>query len=131
MPTALDNTSSLYGKIGASDLRQVTRRLYELMDDLPAASACRAIHPPDMSASEQKLFEFLSGWTGGPQLYQQRHGPPMLRRRHFVAPIGAAERDGWLLCFERAVDDIVSDADARETFKTAVRRMAIHLQNRD
>jgi hemoglobin len=131
MPAALDDTSSLYGKIGASDLRQVTRRLYELMDGLPAAAACRAIHPPDMSASEQKLFVFLSGWTGGPQLYQQRHGPPMLRRRHFVAPIGAAERDGWLLCFERAVDEIVSDADARETFKTAVRRMAIHLQNRD
>lgn len=123
--------TSLYDRIGGeAALRRLTGRMYQLMDTLPEAAACRAIHPADLSGSEQKLFEFLSGWLGGPQLFVERHGAPMLRRRHFVAPIGAAERDGWLLCFERALDATVADAEIREALREPTRRMAFHMQNR-
>lgn len=43
---------------------------YELMDELPEAYAARRIHPePSANVS---LFEFLSGWFSGPNLYIEK-----------------------------------------------------------
>lgn len=121
---------SLYQMLGGeAPLRRLTRRMYELMATLPEAKAARDVHPPDLANSEQKFFEFMSGWLGGPQLFVERHGAPMLRRRHFVAKIGEAERDAWLLCFERALDETVADARLRETLREPIRRLADHMQN--
>jgi len=52
------------------------------MDELPEVYGIRKMHAEDLSGSRQKLFDFLSGWMGGPQLYVEKHGHPMLRRRH-------------------------------------------------
>jgi hemoglobin len=124
--------TSLYDAIGGEPtLRRLTRRFYELMDTRPEAKACRDVHPPSIAGSEQKLFEYLSGWLGGPPLYVARHGAPMLRRRHFVAPIGANERDGWLLCFEAALGEVVPDPVLRDAIQIPVRRLAFHMQNRE
>lgn len=121
---------SLYQMLGGeAALRRLTRRMYELMATLPEAAAARAVHPPDLANSEQKFFEFMSGWLGGPPLFEERHGAPMLRRRHFVAKIGEAERDAWLLCFEQAMDETVADARLREALREPVRRLAFHMQN--
>ena len=121
---------SLYQQLGGEvALRRLTRRMYELMATLPEARAARAVHPPDLANSEQKFFEFMSGWLGGPPLFEQRHGAPMLRRRHFVARIGEVERDAWLVCFERAMDETVPNAPLREALREPVRRLADHMRN--
>lgn len=121
---------TIYNAIGGADgVRRLTSRFYALMDTLPEAAACRAIHPPSLEGSEQKLFEYLSGWLGGPPLFVEKHGPPMLRRRHFIAPIGAAERDGWLLCFNRALDETVENPQFRDLIRVPVERLAHHMQN--
>lgn len=122
----------IYDQLGGeAGLRRLTRRMYELMDTLPEAAECRAIHPPSLAGSEQKLFEFLSGWLGGPPLFEDRHGPPMLRRRHFIAEIGPAERDGWLACFEKALIETVADVRLRQALREPVHRMAFHMQNKN
>lgn len=122
---------TLYEAIGGeATVRRLVKRFYELMDTLPEARACRAIHPPSLERSEQKLFEYLTGWLGGPQLYIEKYGHPMLRRRHFVAPIGAAERDGWLICFERAIGEAVPHPALREAVLVPVRQLAEHMQNK-
>lgn len=123
---------TLYDLVGGEvGVRRLTRRMYELMATLPEAEAVKRIHPPDLSGSEQKLFEFLSGWLGGPPLFVERHGPPMLRRRHFVAPIGPEERDSWLLCFEQALAETVASPGLREALREPIRRLAFHMQNKD
>ncbi len=94
---------------GEAVLRKLTKRFYELMDTLPEAKACRDIHPKDLSRSEEKLFEYLSGWLGGPPLFTDKYGPPMLRRRHLPAKIGGAEAEGWLLCFRQAWAEVIGD----------------------
>lgn len=122
----------LYDLIGGENtVRLLVQRFYALMDELPEAKACRAIHPPSLERSEQKLFEYLSGWLGGPPLYTSKYGHPMLRRRHFVAPIGAEERDGWLLCFETAVGETIDDTRLRDALMAPVRQLAMHMQNRN
>ncbi len=124
--------TTLYAAIGGeAAVRRLVHRFYELMDTLPEAKACRDIHPPSLAGSEQKLFEYLTGWLGGPQLYVQKRGHPMLRRRHFVAPIGPAERDGWLLCFDRALDETIADPTLRDAIRDPVHKLAHHMQNKE
>lgn len=125
-------SASVYDLIGGEEgIRRLVRRFYELMDTLPEAAACRAIHPPSLTGSEQKLFEYLSFWFGGPPLFVERHGPPMMRRRHFKAPIGPAEHDGWLICFRRALAETVPDAALAASILPRVEALAAHMRNRD
>lgn len=123
---------TLYAAIGGeTGVRALTRRFYELMDTEADARACRDIHPASLAGSELKLFEYLSGWLGGPPLFTDKYGPPVLRRRHFPAAIGPAERDGWLLCFERALADTVADDAIRLQIWAPVQKLAFHMQNKD
>ena len=125
-------TITLYEAIGGdATVRALTRRFYELMDTLPEAARCRAIHPADLSGSEAKFYDYLTGYLGGPPVYVEKHGHPMLRRRHFVAPIGPAERDEWLLCFRRAMDETIENPKRREIIWTPVERLAFHMQNQE
>lgn len=121
-----------YDRIGGeAGVRRLTRRFYELMDTLPEAAAVRAIHPESLAGSEEKLFEYLTGWLGGPPLFVDKHGPPMLRRRHLHAPIGPAERDGWLLCFRRALAETVEDDLVTALVLPQIEALAKHMQNRE
>ena len=125
-------TITLYEAIGGdAGVRRLTARFYELMDTLPEAANCRAIHPPSLTGSEEKLYEYLSGWLGGPPLYTDKRGHPMLRRRHFMAEIGPKERDEWLLCFNRALDETIESEGLRAIIREAVTRLAFPMQNRE
>ncbi|WP_431271894.1 group II truncated hemoglobin [Dankookia sp. P2] len=101
------------------------------MDTLPEAAACRAVHPPSLEGSEQKLFDYLTGWLGGPPVYVQKHGHPMLRRRHLHAPIAGAEIEGWLLCFRQAWAETVTDAALTAAVMPQVEHLARHMRNRE
>lgn len=127
-----DEVITLYEAIGGDQtVRALTRRFYELMDTLPEARRCRAIHPPDLSGSEEKFYEYLTGYLGGPPLYTEKRGHPMLRRRHFVAAIGPEERDEWLLCFRRAMDETIANPKLREIIWPPIERLAQHMQNQE
>jgi hemoglobin len=84
---------------GEASVARLCDRFYELMDaTVPQFATIRALHPADLQSSRDKLFMFLSGWLGGPDLYVQNIGHPMLRRRHLPFAIGEDERDQWVAC---------------------------------
>lgn len=123
--------TTAYQRIGGEDgVRRLVRRFYELMDTLPEAAACRAIHPASLAGSEEKLFMYLTGWLGGPPLFTDRFGHPMLRRRHLHAPIAGPEIDGWLLCFRRAWAETVEDAELTRVVLPQVENLAQHMRNK-
>ncbi len=123
---------TLYEAIGGdATVRALTDRFYDLMDTLPEAARCRAIHPPDLSGSRQKLYDYLTGYLGGPPIYVEKHGHPMLRRRHFMAEIGPAERDEWLLCFRQAMAETIANEKLRDIIWAPVERLALHMQNKE
>jgi hemoglobin len=96
-----------YELLGGDEvLRRLVERFYALMDAEPAYHPVRRLHPADLAHSTDKLYMFLSGYLGGPPLYQQKIGNPMLRARHLPFPIGSAERDAWLACMRRAMDEV-------------------------
>lgn len=126
----MTDTSTPYERIGGeAALRHLTRRFYELMDTLPEARACREIHAEDLGPSEQKLFEYLSYWLGGPPLFTERHGAPMLRRRHLHAPIGEAEIEGWIACFRGAWAKTVEDPALEAWLMPRIEQLARHMRN--
>ena len=91
-------------------IRRIVDRFYDLMDLEPACAGIRALHPTDLNGSRDKLHWFLCGWLGGPNLYVERFGHPMLRARHLPFAIGIAERDQWLGCMSQAMDEQGVDA---------------------
>ena len=123
-------TPSPYDRIGGeAGIRRLTGRFYQLMDTRPDAAACRAIHPPNLTDSEQKLFEYLSGWLGGPPLYTDKRGHPMLRQRHLPARIGPDEINGWLVCFFQAWEETVTEAALSREILPTIHHLAMHMRN--
>lgn len=121
---------SPYVAIGGEDtVRRLVERFYDLMDTLPEVAEVRAMHPKDLRGSRQKLFWFLSGWMGGPQLYVERYGHPRLRRRHFPFAIDERARDQWMRCMRQALAEVVTDDETRAFLETAFYRLADHMRN--
>jgi hemoglobin len=121
-----------YERIGGEEkVRELVERFYELMDNLPETYGIRKMHPGDLKGSIDKLFKFLSGWMGGPQLYVQEFGEPFLRRRHFPFAIASAERDQWMMCMRQALIDVVEDEKLRRELADAFARLADHMRNRE
>ena len=123
--------SALFSHVGGeAGVRRLVDRFYDLMDTLPEARELRALHPPTLDHSRDKLFWFLVGWLGGPPLYIERFGHPRLRARHLPFAIGARERDQWMLCMTRAVDAEVAGAEVRALVVGALGPLADHMRNR-
>ncbi len=123
-------SDTIYTKLGGEEgLRALVDRFYDLMDSLPEAATIRHMHPDDLRESRDKLFEFLSGWTGGPQLYIQRRGHPRLRARHMPFPVDESARDQWMLCMDRALEEHVADPMLRSQLSGALSRVANFMRN--
>lgn len=124
------DTRTHYERIGGeAKVRELVQRFYHLMDELPEAYGVRKMHQPSLKGSEEKLFKFLSGWMGGPQLFVQEFGHPLLRQRHFPFSIGKSERDQWLLCMGQALDEVVEEEALRNELKHAFIKVADHMRN--
>ena len=54
---------------GEATVASLCERFYELMATVPQFATIRALHPANLQSSRDKLFMFLSGWLGGPDLY--------------------------------------------------------------
>jgi hemoglobin len=119
-----------YQRIGGEAVvRQLVQRFYQIMDELPETYGIRKMHAENLSGAEDKLFKFLSGWLGGPQLFVQEFGQPFLRRRHFPFAIGESERDQWLRCMRQALDEVVTEPALREELYAAFAKLADHMRN--
>lgn len=115
---------------GAEALGGIVARFYALMNSEPEYFCIRKLHPQDLAVSSEKLTSFLSGWLGGPNLYLEKFGHPMLRARHLPFPIGVAERDAWLACMRRALEDRGVEPRLRDWLMQQLQATADWMRNR-
>ncbi len=115
---------------GEAGVRRLVDRFYDLMDTAPEAATIRALHARSLKASREKLFMFMTGWTGGPPVYVEKHGHPRLRMRHFPFAIGQRERDEWLWCMDRALDEHPMPEAVRRHLRERLHALADHMRNR-
>jgi hemoglobin len=123
-PTPFERLGSQAG------VRALVDRFYDLMDLEPAYAGIRALHPQALDGSRDKLYWFLCGWLGGPDLYVQRFGHPRLRARHLPYTIGIAERDQWMACMLQAMDEQGVDAALAERLAHSFFGTADWMRNR-
>lgn len=116
---------------GAAVLRQLVDRFYDIMETDPRAAGINAMHSKDTTLIRDKLFEFLSGWLGGPQLFIEKYGHPRLRARHMPFAISDAERDQWLLCMYQAMSEMAMSDALREHLEQAFFKTADFMRNQD
>jgi hemoglobin len=115
---------------GIEKIRALVETFYDIMDSDPRAAGIRAYHAKDLTEAREKLFMFLVGWTGGPQLYIQRYGHPRLRARHLPFSIGESERDQWMYCMISAMHQLELDESLMQKLAEQLYSVADFMRNR-
>jgi len=124
----MSNPYQLLG--GEAGVRALCAAFYDIMDRDPDIADVRRMHGSDLGPIQEKLYEYLSGWMGGPPLYQIKHGSMCMSGPHKPYAIGPQERDQWLLCMERALERVNASTEVRSMLREPLRRIASAVQNR-
>ena len=114
---------------GEAGVRALANDFYDIMESAPEAADLYAIHPLPLDAIRQKFFEFLSGWTGGPPLFEEKYGHPRLRARHLPFKVDCKMRDQWMFCMNKALDRQVGNVEVREQMRASLDQLASHMRN--
>lgn len=115
---------------GTHNIRLLVETFYDIMDSDPKAKPLRDMHQPDLTSAREKLFMFLTGWAGGPQLYIERYGHPMLRKRHMPFEIGESARDQWMYCMIKAMHQLAYDDDLMKKLANQLYGVADFMRNK-
>ena len=73
-----------YNLIGEKKLSMLVEAFYNRVSNHPELAS---IFPDDLTETARKQKQFLTQYLGGPALYTEEHGHPMLRARHTPFPI--------------------------------------------
>jgi hemoglobin len=114
---------------GEAAVVRLVDAFYRWMDTLPEAAGIRAMHEADLTHTRAVLVLYLNEWLGGPRRYTEQRGRPALRRKHMPLAIGQAETQAWLSCMQRALDEVVIDAELRGELMAAFTRTAQTVRN--
>lgn len=101
---------------------------YDIVEE--SSPVLTSMLPADTSVSRQKLFEFLSGWMGGPQLYWERRGHPRLRLRHAPFAIDEFAAGEWARCMDEALVRAGVEGQIETFLATELRSVTVGLRNR-
>lgn len=127
-----DATPTMFEQLGGEEgIRTLVERFYDIMDVDTDLAELRATHGASLDQARQKLFWYLCGYFGGPQLYIERFGHPRLRARHLPFSIGIRERDQWLVCMGRAMQDCGYSHERVEQLLNIFFGIADWMRNRD
>lgn len=99
-PQVAPPSPAIYARMGEANIFAMIEDLYRELE----RSWLRPMFPQDMVAASQRSAAFFVGLLGGPPLYHQRYGNPMMRARHLPFPIDEAARQEWLACFDRVLE---------------------------
>lgn len=116
-----------YEEIGEQKLSQLIDVFYERVAQHPLLIP---IFPDDFTETARKQKQFMTQYLGGPNLYTEEHGHPMLRARHMHFPITPARANAWIQCMSEAMDEIGLEGPFRDTFFQRLVMTAHHMTNR-
>ncbi|MBU5264375.1 globin domain-containing protein [Bacillus atrophaeus] len=115
-----------YEAIGEELLSLLVDTFYERVASHPLL---KPIFPSDLTETARKQKQFLTQYLGGPPLYTEEHGHPMLRARHLPFPITHERADAWLSCMSDAMDHVGLEGDIREFLFGRLELTARHMVN--
>lgn len=122
--------SSMYDWLGGeAGVRRLVDCFYEIMDEDAQYQTIRAMHKADLAPIRESLFEYLSGWFGGPPLYIKRKGSPCLTGPHAPFTIDEEATRQWIACMAKAMERAEIDEKYVAMLKPAFDHIAHTVKN--
>jgi hemoglobin len=136
MPSPPSDTANPWGDAetpyeeigGAEEVRRLANAFYDVIEE--ESSVLRSMLPASTANTRKKFAMYLSGWLGGPPLYEERWGHPRLRMRHMPFPIGTEEANEWMRCMGLAMDRAGIAEPLRSFLEERFGPLALHMRNR-
>jgi len=125
--SAKETPYSLIGE--AQGVRDLVNAFYDEMETNIHLKELLAVHQQPLDGIREKFFEYLSGWLGGPPLFEQKYGHPRLRQRHMHVKITKKQSDLWMQCMRIALDKSVRDKEIKVQLLQAFHQLANHMIN--
>lgn len=122
----MENMPTPYESIGEEKLHALIDAFYHRVHKHPDLIP---IFPLDLTETARKQKQFMTQFLGGPPLYTEEHGHPMLRGRHMPFEITETRAKAWLACMQEAMDEVGLDGMVREHFYSRLILTAQHMIN--
>lgn len=107
-PQGITPDPLIYQQMGEDQIFKMLEDFYLELEK----SSIRSMFPQDMREASRRSAAFFVFILGGPPMYQQLYGPPMMRRRHMPFVIDEEARQVWLSCFRT----VLREADKKYHF---------------
>jgi hemoglobin len=121
------NALTIYERIGGEPaLKQLVEQFYSRVQKHPLLAP---LFPENIQPVSDKQILFLSQFFGGPTLYSDLYGHPMMRARHMAFPITDEHADAWLGCMSEALAEINIDEFLQEAILERLKGSAYHFIN--
>lgn len=136
MPSSPTNSRNPWGDAdtpyealgGADGVRRLSETFYDVIDE--ESPLLREMLPANTRNTREKFFMYLSGWLGGPPLYEEKWGHPRLRMRHSPFSIDDTAAAEWMRCMRITLDRIGVAGDLRDFLESRLAPLAEHMKNR-
>ncbi|MFP4977356.1 globin [Paenibacillus sp. CN-4] len=123
----MNPNESLYVNLGGAEgLRRLVETFYGKVQKHPGLGP---LFPEDIAPVMEKQHEFLTQFFGGPPLFSERHGHPMMRARHMHVPVTPKRAEEWLDCMREALEDTGVEEPLRSTVLNRLAGPAHHFVN--
>lgn len=114
------------GEVG---VKALANAFYDEMETNPHLQELLAIHQLPLDNIREKFFQYLSGWMGGPPLFEEKYGHPRLRQRHMHVKVTKKQAELWMLCMNNAMNKTVEDKQLKDHLRQAFGQLALHMVN--
>jgi hemoglobin len=125
----MTKNNTIYEAIGGeSAVRKLVEAFYTRVQRHPLLAP---IFPEDITPVMEKQYLFLTQFFGGPSLFSEQHGHPMMRARHLPFPVTKERADAWLGCMKGALEEIGIEPDLQAFVLERLSGPAYHFINTD
>jgi hemoglobin len=123
----LKQSDSIYDQLGGADtIRRLVDAFYPKVQD---HALLGPLFPEDIIPVMEKQEMFLTQFLGGPALYSDAHGHPMMRARHMPFPITPERAEAWLSCMNEALEQIEVEESLKAIVLKRLSGPAFHFVN--
>ncbi|MGG1396314.1 globin [Bacillus salipaludis] len=122
----IESKPTPYEAIGEKNLHRLVDTFYGLVAQHPDLAP---IFPNSFTEIARKQKQFLTQYLGGPPLYTNEHGHPMMRARHLPFPVTPTRAEAWLSCMRQAMDKVGLEGPLRDEFYARLHLTAQHMIN--
>jgi hemoglobin len=111
---------------GTETIRRIVNAFYPLVQAHPLIGP---LFPENIDPVMEKQILFLTQFFGGPSLYSDQYGHPMMRARHLPFEITPQRAEAWLGCMKQAMEEVGLEPELQAFMLERLKGPAYHFIN--